>query len=60
MKRLQIIMLGVGIFAITGFGISEWENVIHKAVAAHVVENVQRAWNRSIGSQWDALCHSPI
>jgi hypothetical protein len=45
MKRLQIILLGVSIFAITGFGVSQWGSVFR---TLHLVENTQRMWNRSI------------
>jgi hypothetical protein len=45
MKRLQIIALSAGIFAITGFGVSEWANVFHKTGLGH---SIQWSWQHSI------------
>jgi hypothetical protein len=45
MKRLQIIALSAGIFAITGFGVSEWANVFHKTGMDH---SIQWSWQHSI------------
>jgi hypothetical protein len=58
MKRLQIIALSAGIFAITGFGLSEWENVFHKATASGLIWNIQKMWHQSLvdtGNQFNTI-----
>jgi hypothetical protein len=62
MKRLQIIALSAIIFAITGFGISEWENVFHKANTSGLLRNIQISWNRSLtetGNELNAIFTGP-
>ena len=55
MKRLQITLLSVSILSISAFGINECAILFHKAAAAHLIQNTQKAWNHSIAETSDEL-----
>ena len=55
MKRLQMTLLAVSILAISAFGINECAILTHKVTAAHLIQNTQKAWDRSIAETSDEL-----
>lgn len=48
MKRLQIALLSVSIFAVGAFGINECAILAHKANTSGLWRNIQVSWNHSL------------
>ena len=50
-----MILLGASCFAVSAFGVNQCTILIHKAGTTHLIQNTQRAWNRSITETSDEL-----